>query len=154
MDMTLLDRRRVEAEALGRVYARLGRDMDKEAALAVIRDVVAGAAAEAGRAFAASAPRGPSFEHFKTVLDLWRRGGALAIENVHDHDRSLTFDVTRCDYVRAYRDMGLPEELVALLSCARDEPFARAYDPRLEFSRSQTLALGADRCCFTFTWLE
>ncbi|MEE9473032.1 MAG: L-2-amino-thiazoline-4-carboxylic acid hydrolase [Acidimicrobiia bacterium] len=62
------------------------------------------------------------------------------------------FKVTRCHYIECYEGMELPPELVELLSCARDAPFARAYSPRLYFSRDQTLASGASFCDFCYSW--
>jgi hypothetical protein len=108
----------------------------------------------AGRDFAAQAPGGPSFEHFKTILSAWKQGGALVVEHVRDTDRVLTFSVTRCLYVEAYRAMGVPAEVLPLLSCARDSPFASAYHPALELDRPCTLAGGADACLFRFTWRD
>ena len=101
---------------------------------------------------AAAAPHGPSLAHFVTVADLWRRGGALTIEDEQQTPDRVFFAVTRCRYVESYREMGLPEELVTRLSCQRDGAFAAGYSPCLVLSRPTTLAAGASGCPFTFTW--
>lgn len=151
-DVTLLEKRRIEAALLADVYAVLTERLGRVAALAVIEDTVIRAAFEAGEAFAASAPDGPSLAHFVTVTDLWQRGGALTIENQVRTADSLSFDVVRCRYAESYREMGLPEELVARISCLRDGAFASGYSPCLTLKRPATIASGAPCCPFTFTW--
>uniref|UniRef100_I2Q0T8 L-2-amino-thiazoline-4-carboxylic acid hydrolase n=1 Tax=Desulfovibrio sp. U5L TaxID=596152 RepID=I2Q0T8_9BACT len=151
-DVTLLAKRRIEAAVLADVYAVLVGRLGREAALAVIEETVARAAREAGKAFAASAPEGPSLQHFAAVADQWRRGGALAIDNKRQEADSLSFDVVRCCYAEAYREMGLPEELVTRISCLRDQAFVAGYSPRLHLDRPTTIASGATHCPFTFTW--
>ncbi|MEF3695595.1 L-2-amino-thiazoline-4-carboxylic acid hydrolase [Desulfolutivibrio sp.] len=153
-DVPLLARRMIEAQMLWQVYETTREADGREKALATVVRAVETAAAEAGRAFAALAPKGPGFEHFKTILALWKHGGALTIEHVHDTDSVLTFSVTRCLYVEAYRAMGIPPDLVPLLSCARDAPFAAAYHPALEFDRPCTIGEGAEACLFRFTWRD
>lgn len=151
-DVTLLEKRRIEAALLADVYAVLTQRLGREAALAVIEDTVARAAFEAGRAFAAAAPHGPGLAHFAGVTALWQRGEALAIENVRQSPHAVSFDVVRCRYAESYREMGLPEELVVRISCLRDGAFAAGYSPHLTLSRPATIASGASCCPFTFTW--
>ena len=151
---SLLERRLIEAEMLAAVYEALCGSHGQETALDVIRRTVETVAYEAGRAFAAAAPDGPGFEHFRTVVELWKGTGALRIENEVVTPNTLRFDVTRCEYVAAYREMGLPPELRGVLSCARDAPFARGYSDRIEFSRPDTIADGKPACGFSFHWRE
>ncbi len=153
-DVPLLACRMIEAQILCRVYETVCAAEGREKALETVHRAVAAAAMEAGRDFAAQAPGGPSFEHFKTILSAWKHGGALVVEHVRDTDRVLAFSVTRCLYVEAYRAMGVPAEVLPLLSCARDAPFASAYHPALELDRPCTLADGADACLFRFTWRD
>jgi hypothetical protein len=151
-DISLLARRRIEAAVLADVYAVLVGRLGREAALAVIEETVARAAREAGQAFAASAPEGPSLGHFAAVAGLWRQGGALAMANERQEADRLTFDVVRCRYAEAYREMGLPDELATRLSCLRDHAFVAGYSPKLHLDRPATIASGATHCPFTFTW--
>ncbi|MEF2144681.1 MAG: L-2-amino-thiazoline-4-carboxylic acid hydrolase [Desulfovibrionaceae bacterium] len=147
-----LDRRIVEAELLGRMYAETANLLGRDAALDLIRNVQEKAAFEAGQAFAESAPHGPGLEHFLGVLDLWRDSGAVDIGPVQIGPGLAHFEITRCGYIQAYRDMGLPGELIPLLSCARDEPFAQGYSKQLRLERPQTLESGYPACGFTFHW--
>ncbi|MHC1710837.1 MAG: L-2-amino-thiazoline-4-carboxylic acid hydrolase [Solidesulfovibrio sp.] len=150
--ITLLEKRRIEAAMLAEVYAVLLERFGRETALTVVEDTVIKAAFDAGKAFAATAPDGPSLAHFATVTELWRRGGALVIENERPGQESISFDVTRCRYAESYREMGLPEELATRVSCLRDGAFMAGYSPHLLLTRPETIASGSNRCPFTFTW--
>lgn len=150
----LIEQRAIEAQIFRAFYLTLSAKAGKTAALAAVAEAVEALGLAAGQAFAATAPNGPSFDHFATILDIWRASGALEVENARQTGRELTFTVTRCAYVERYRTMGLPEELVGLVSCGRDEPFARGYSPKLALERPQTLATGAPGCAFRFTWRD
>ncbi len=148
----LLPRRRVEAEILLRVYTALCPRIGTDAALQVIVAAVEASAEAAGREFARQAPGGPSLEHFATVVDRWREGGALDVEGPAIRGNVLELTVTRCAYAELYRSMRLPEALARILSCRRDAAFARGYHPSLRLERSPTLAEGAPACRFRFVW--
>lgn len=150
--MTLLEKRCIEAALLAETYAVLTERLGRETALSLIEGIVQKAALEAGRAFAATAPNGPNLEHFAAVAETWQAGGALTIENVVRHGNVFSFAVTRCRYAEAYRDMGLPAELATRISCLRDGAFVAGYSDALRLTRPETIASGAPRCPFTFTW--
>lgn len=152
--MTLLERRAVEAGIFQAMYEALEPRLGKVQALDAVGRAARSLAAQAGRAFAAQAPHGPCFDHFKTVLGMWRASGALDIENVSSGPDELRFDVTRCAYVEKYREMGLAPELAGLVSCCRDEPFATAYSGNITMERPETIGAGAPRCRFRFTWRD
>ncbi|MFP5240031.1 MAG: L-2-amino-thiazoline-4-carboxylic acid hydrolase [Acidobacteriota bacterium] len=154
MEIPLLERRAVEAGTFLAMYRSLLARMAQTQALEAVRGAVESLAAQAGREFAAQAPGGPSFAHFSTVLGMWRGSGALEIDNVEQSERELRFTVTRCAYVERHKAMGLPEELAGLISCARDEPFARAYSPHIVMERPETLGNGGSCCRFRFIWSE
>jgi hypothetical protein len=150
----LIQQRVIEANIFGVVYKSLCTRMSREDALAAVRAAVDALAYEAGKAFAKRAPNGASFEHFASILEVWQDSGALTIDNVAATGNELTFEVTRCAYVEKYREMGLPQELVSMISCARDEPFAEGYSSRLSMERTQTLGDGAPSCSFRFIWRD
>lgn len=50
--------------------------------------------------------------------------------------------------------MGLPVELTGLISCCRDEPFAKAYSGHISMERSETIGSGSECCRFRFTWKD
>ncbi len=146
-----LARRRVEAELIGRVYREMSDLVGADRALEALTRAVEGAAFEEGRAMRAEAGAGPSLGHFKSILDEW--DDAMEIEGVEETGDTWRFKVVRCHYIEFYEGIGLPPELVRMLSCARDAPVAKGYSDRLEFAREQTLAGGADHCDFCYRWL-
>lgn len=152
MSIPLLEQRATEAAVLGAVYAAARPALGGAGALELITRAVSALAGQAGREFAAQAPGGPNFAHFKTIVEKWRACGALEIAGVHGSDTELCFTVTRCAYVERYRAMGLPPELAAVLSCCRDEPFAQGYSPRIVMERPSTLGQGGASCPFRFVW--
>lgn len=152
--MNMLAVRTAQASLAARIFESLRNGVGPDRARALLAEAVETDARCAGVAFARLAPRTPDLAHFATVLERWRDGGALAIENVALDGRTLSFAVTECAYARSYADMGLDPELGFILSCSRDEPFARGYSPRLSMQRSRTIMQGAPACLFTFTWDE
>jgi len=150
----LIEQRVIEATIFGVAYKSLCARMSQADALAAIRSTVDALAFEAGKAFARRAKNGVNFEHFGSILESWQASGALTIDKVAATARELEFEVTRCAYVEKYREMGLPQELVSMISCARDEPFAEGYSSKLRMERTQTLGEGAPSCRFRFTWRD
>lgn len=151
-EISRLDQRRIEAAYLMRMHEVLTDELGAERALSLVRQVVERESEAAGRAFAAAAPHGPSLEHFLTVVDSWRGSGALEVGEVELAGNSASLRVTRCEYVRVYREMGMAEELLPIVACGRDEPFARGYSERLAMHRPETIGLGFPDCGFRFVW--
>lgn len=148
--VTHLDQRRIEAEMIGRLYEKICEFLDQDAALQIVSRTLEDAAKQEGQQFAVEAKPDPGLGHFKSIRDFW--GDALQVEVVEDDERTFRFDVVRCKYIEAYRDLGLPPELVRILSCSRDAPFASSYSTQLQFSRASTLADGAKACDFCYRW--
>ena len=150
--MNMLAVRTAQASLAARIFESLKNGLGPDEALAYLAEAIATDARCAGAAFARLAPHAPSLAHFATVLERWREGGALTIEDVTLTGGTLSFAVKDCAYARTYSEMGLDPELGFILSCSRDEPFANGYSPRLSMARSQTIMQGAPCCLFTFTW--
>lgn len=143
-----LERRRIEAEMIARIYREMTDVMGSQTALQVLTKVIEDSAYEEGKAFRAEADAGPSLDHFKKIFDYW--GDAMKIEDIEEDGGTFKFNVTRCHYIKFYEKIGLPPDLVKLLSCARDAPFAKGYG--IDFARSQTLAEGQNHCDFCYRW--
>ncbi len=150
--VTHLARRKIEAEMICRIYREMCEVMDQSAALSILTNTIENAAVEEGRRFAAQAHGKPGLAHFKTILVDWDE--ALQMEMLEEGDDILRFNVVRCDYIRAYESLGLPPELVTLLSCRRDAAFAKGYSERIDFTRRGTLAEGSLCCDFCYRWRE
>lgn len=146
-----ISRRLIEAELYGELYETMSEQFDKDKAMQVIIENLQKSARKAGKAFAASVDT-PNLGHFATVVEIWKKGNAIEVEDISINGNELTVKVIRCRYQESYREMGLPDELCTLLSCSRDEPFAKGYSDKLSMFRKTTLAEGGDCCPFKFTW--
>jgi hypothetical protein len=149
--LSMLDKRKIEAEILKEVYETLKASHGVEVAKATVSESVRRSAIEQARQFAAAAPGGTSLKAFQDVMPLWTKGGALEIEVKEQSDTTFTFNVVRCQYAETYKAMGLGE-IGALLSCNRDGAFCEGYDPKLKLERSQTIMGGASHCDFKYRY--
>ena len=149
--LSMLDKRKIEAEILKEVYETLKASHGEAVAKNTIAESVRRSAIEQARQFAAAAPGGTSLKAFQDVMPLWTKGGALEIEVKEQTDTTFTFNVTRCRYAETYKAMGLGE-IGALLSCNRDGAFCEGYDPKLKLERSQTIMGGASHCDFKYRY--
>ncbi len=149
LTMGILQRRRVEAEIIKPIYEEMKVAFGVEAAQRVLGTAIRKAAIEAGRQFAAQEKNGTSIATFAAIQPLWQREDALRIEPVKQDETTLEFNVRRCRYAEMYHGMGL-SEIGHLLSCERDATFIDGYDPRMEFSRTQTIMGGASHCDFKY----
>ncbi len=151
--LSMLEKRRIEAEILKEVYLVLKDSHGEAVARRTVADAVRRSAIEQGKAFAAAAPGGSSLKAFQEVMPLWTRGGALEIEVKEQTDTTFVFNVVRCRYAETYRAMGLAD-IGPLLSCQRDGSFCEGYDPKLRLERTQTIMQGASHCDFRYTYDE
>ena len=149
--LSMLDKRKIEAEILKEVYETLKASHGEAVARNTVSESVRRSAIEQARQFAAAAPGGTSLKAFQDVMPLWTKGGALEIEVKEQTATTFTFNVTRCRYAETYKAMGLGE-IGALLSCNRDGAFCEGYDPKLKLERSQTIMGGASHCDFKYTY--
>jgi len=151
----LLVRREIEATVLAQVYEVLQKRLGREEALAVMTQMVEQTAEEAGKAFAAESKTGPSLEHFSTIWDrLMAVPGSLETEGYELEEGRMSLTVTGCGYLKLYRKMSLPQELLPVLSCCRDFAFARGYSPNLHLERPVFIGQGDEVCQFDYTWQE
>ena len=149
--LSMLEKRKIEAEILKEVYETLKASHGVEVAKKTVAESVRRSAIEQARQFAAAAPGGTSLKAFQDVMPLWTKGGALEIEVKEQSAESFTFNVVRCRYAETYKAMGLGE-IGHLLSCQRDGTFCEGYDTRLKLKRTQTIMQGATHCDFDYTY--
>lgn len=149
MNLSIIERRRIEAEILGHVYAVLKARSGEDEAGAVIGEAVSRSAIEQGVRFREALGRDPDLSDFGAILPNWTTGGSLELEVRHAAPDRLDFDVTRCRYAEMYREMGLGE-IGHLLSCNRDGDFCVGYNPKMELTRTETIMGGAARCDFRY----
>lgn len=150
--LSMIDRRRIEAELLHHVHDVLCERHGAEEAAAIIGAAVRKSAIEQGARFAAAAGE-TSLATYAAILPLWTKDGALQLEVREQTATDLRFEVTRCRYAEMYREMGLGD-IGHLLSCARDGAFCEGYDKKLHLTRTRTIMEGAASCDFHYRYGE
>jgi hypothetical protein len=118
-------------------------------ALEIAGAAVRADALAAGREMAARRGGGSLPELERLVREVWSADDAMTVRFLERTERTLSFDVTRCGYADLYGRLGM-RDLGYCLSCSRDEPFARGFNPRLALARTQTIMRGAATCDFRF----
>lgn len=149
--VSILAQRRIEAAFAKGIYEEMAASIGAEAARGIMTRAIVKLAEETGAAMAKGAETGVA--HFASLMELWRRDDALAMDITRQDATHFDFNVTRCRYAETYRDMGLGE-LGAVLSCNRDGAFCGGYDKRLKLTRTQTIMGGASHCDFRYVWDE
>jgi L-2-amino-thiazoline-4-carboxylic acid hydrolase len=148
-DVGILQRRRIEAAIIAPLYEAMRAEIGEAKAQAILDRVIRGAAIAAAKGFADRTPGGATMESFRQIQELWTRDDALTIEVLTETEDRFDFNVHRCRYAEAYREMGLGA-IGHLLSCNRDGAFSEGYNPGLEFKRTQTIMGGAAYCDFRY----
>jgi hypothetical protein len=144
-----LMRREIQAPLAACIISGFGSVVGRDKAIEVATAAIQADALEAGRMTAKKYGKNSLRELSRVVREVWCEGDALVIRMQEESDERLSFDVTRCGYVGLYDSMGL-REFGFCLSCSRDEPFARGFNPRIRLLRTQTIMQGAPHCDFRF----
>lgn len=151
-ELTLLERRTIEARIVGPLINAFIAEIGPERALGVVREVITHLARSAGSELAGRLGE-TSLQAFAGCLDTWKAGGALELDVLEDTATRLSFNVTRCRFAEMYRALGLGE-LGGVLSCQRDYSLASGFNPSIVLERSQTIMEGAPHCDFRFKLSE
>ena len=150
--LTQMEQRRIEADILRRLFDMLTERFGRAEALQMVGDATRAAAREAGKAHAETCDTTPNLTHFATVVNTWRSSRALEIAKVEIGFDKMRAIIKRCGYVDAYREMGLPDDLVCQISCLREEAFAEGYSSHLSLKRPTTLCRDRKPCELIYTW--
>lgn len=141
----LLQRRKMEAKVLLPLIRAFEKQLGREETRKIVFDTLKEISRRDGKAMAESVG-GNSLEDLAAgVIPMWQGGGHLELEMKESTEDTLRFDVTRCDYVSLYEELGMGD-LTEILSCGRDWAFLEGFNSGLELRRDQTLAAG-DRVC-------
>ena len=84
---------------------------------------------------------------------MFSQGGAQEFELLESTPPKVAINATRCNYAEMYREHGL-QELGFLLSCGRDFALMEGFNPKIRFTRTQTIMEGAPFCDFRFSLEE
>ncbi|MDR2199129.1 MAG: L-2-amino-thiazoline-4-carboxylic acid hydrolase [Deltaproteobacteria bacterium] len=142
-EITLLERRRVEAEILKEVFSALTEELGKGKAEKILLETAKRAARRAGEAEAAKENGETGPRSLARVQELWKRGGALDARVLRLDDDHFHYEVVRCGYHEMYKELGM-EDLGYILSCSRDSAFVEGYAPELILERESTIMRGGE----------
>ncbi|SHK33768.1 L-2-amino-thiazoline-4-carboxylic acid hydrolase [Desulfatibacillum alkenivorans DSM 16219] len=144
----LIVRREIEALIASPLIEAYSQEFGKEASEAVAQKVIQKLALEAGKMLKMFAG-GDTMEHLQRALPLFSQGGALEFDIVEASEKKAAVNVTRCKYAEMYKEHGL-EKFGCLLGCGRDFALMEGFNPKIKFTRTQTIMEGADYCDFRF----
>ncbi len=144
----ILARREIEARILAPVIKEFIKEIGRERTLQIVEPIIMSLAREAG-AQLARAVGGTSLEHFMKGFPMWTREDALQVEILEQAPKNVSFNVTRCRYAEMYRELGIGD-LGFLLSCNRDGALIEGFNPKIKFTRTQTIMKGAPFCDFRY----
>jgi L-2-amino-thiazoline-4-carboxylic acid hydrolase len=145
--ITLLERRKIQAEVLIPMVQAFQHAIGKERANEIAREVIIELARKDGARFAQQF--GDDLSGMERVSGVWAAGGSLGIEPIGKSEDRLDFNVTRCQYAEFYKELGLPE-LGDLFHCNRDFAMVEGFSSNLTLKRTQTIMQGASHCDFRF----
>lgn len=150
MPVTLLERRRIEAEFIKSLLETMAATVGREQAVAWLGEAIRTMAERAGAAFAGQRKREQAdLIAYADILPIWQENDALRLEIEDAGADHLAFNVVTCRYADMYRELGLAD-LGALLSCNRDAAFCAGFNPAIILTRTQTIMEGADHCDFRY----
>ena len=147
-DLNRIEKRAIEAMAVAPIIRAVSQKIGKHEALKILQEVNEQEAYQRGQHMQKKDGANGIAE---LVIDVasWGEGGAWEMEVLEQTSTTYFFNVTRCPYYEKYKELGLAEFGVEL-SCCRDEPFARGFNPNLKLVRTQTIMEGNDHCDFRY----
>jgi predicted hydrocarbon binding protein len=146
--VSILARREIEAGILGPVIKAFMKELGPERTLKIVEPIIQSLAREGG-ANLAKLLGGNTLEHFVKGMSFWTLEDALTLDILEQNPKRFFFNVTRCRYADMYKELCIPE-LGALLSCSRDKALIEGFNPKIKFTRTQTLMEGAKFCDFRY----
>ena len=147
-EMSVLDRRRIEAGVLGPVFKAFAREIGEERAREIIGRTIVEIAKEQGKALAERFDDN-DLRTFAKAKEPWTRNRAIETETIEEDEEHYSFNVVRCRYAEMYKELGIPE-MGFLLSCGRDFAMSQGFNPEIKLARTQTIMQGASHCDFRY----
>jgi len=143
-------KREIQAPVVTAIVNEFINEVGEEKALKVLAGAIEKDAIKSGRELAEHY-RGNSMKELANLIrDVWCEDGAMEIEILRETDKEFHFNVTKCKYAEVYR--GIDEmKLGKCLSCNRDFPFNRGFNPEITLERSHTIMEGDEICDFRYS---
>jgi hypothetical protein len=145
--ISTIKRRELQAPLLVELIRGFAVEIGYEKAMQIAARAVEQDAIQSGKMMAEKYGGNGMQELMRVLTEGWAEDGALEYNVLVQTDRVLNFDVTRCCYAELYEKLGV-KEFGSCLSCGRDPAFIKAFNPRLNLIRTQTIMQGDPICDF------
>lgn len=149
MDMTLLEKRIIEAEALAPILKAIIMELGLEKVRNLVADINRKASGKYGQELARQTGS-VTLADLAHEINKWGAGDSLEVEILEQTDNRFCFNVTRCRFAEAYEKLGI-KNMGTALSCCRDFGFIQGFNPKIKLTRTQTIMDGASVCDFRYT---
>jgi len=150
--ISILDRRKIEAQIAGPLIKAFIEEFGGEKALAVVRSVIGKLARQSGMDLF-KALGGNTMADLARGLTAWAKGDAYEMEGITLSATEYVYNITRCRYAEMYKAIGMAD-LGVILSCGRDFELIAGFNPRMKLTRTKTIMEGCDCCDFRITLLD
>ena len=151
MDVSFIDRVKIQAEVLVPLIKALQKEFGKERVNALIPKALHDMYYQFGKEWWANTPGGPTEKIAKAIdmFSLDQEGQAIDVEELKRTDNQYDFNITKCRYADFFKQIGEPE-LGSLLVCGVDAPMTAGYGANVELVRDQTIMKGSSHCNFRY----
>ncbi len=147
-DLNRIEKRAIEARAIAPLLRAMFSKTGRDVALAMLQEINEQEALERGRVGSPAAGENGILQ-LVTEVASWGEGGVWEMDVLEETPTTYFFNVTRCPYHDKYKELGV-EEFGVALSCCRDAPHARGFNPRLRLERTKTIMEGETICDFRY----
>jgi hypothetical protein len=145
--ISTLKRRELQAPLISELIRGFAAELGYEKAMQIAGKVVEQDAIRSGKVMAEKYDGNGIQELLRVLTEGWAEDDALEYTVLEQTDRVLNFDVTRCRYAELYGKLGV-KEFGSCLSCSQDPAFIKAFNPRMNLVRTQTIMQGDSTCDF------
>lgn len=142
-------KREIQAPVVTAIINEFIKELGREETLRILARAIEKDAIKSGKELAENY-RGNSLRELALLIrDVWCDDGAMEIDILKESDTEFHFNVLSCKYAELYKEineMGLGK----CLSCNRDFPFNKGFNPQITLERSKTIMEGEDICDFRY----
>jgi hypothetical protein len=150
MDIPLIERIKIQAQALVPLVQALQAELGEERANAIVRGALGDQYRKLGETWWRAQQGANPGEKLASSFEKFAAGGALDYEVVEQRPDAFDVNVTGCRYARFYQQLGAPE-LGFLLVCSADSAMTDGFGSGIELTRTQTIMQGASHCDFRYS---
>jgi len=146
-DISTLHRREIQSPLIASLLRAFISEIGYAKAMAVASAAIQSDAVEVGKRMAEKYGGNTMQDLLQVARESWAEDDALEFTVLEETDQRLSLDVTRCRYAELYDRLGI-KEFGSCLSCDRDAPLIKSFNPRMKLLRTQTIMQGAALCDF------